>query len=302
MFCSAVLNEQHFVFNEVGLSEMVKIVTNQRFWVVGTARDISHALTSSVRHLRNVFSTLGETTFFVVESNSSDNTVGVLERLSSEVSNFSFDSIDGLPDGSKLRTHRLARCRNHYLDYLLKQQLGDNDLVVVADLDGVNGRLSGEVVATSLREKTWDVITANQAGRYYDLWALRHPIWCPSDYRSYSEFLVAQGYSNRAAHRLSVRARQIRIAPESGLIEVESAFGGLAIYRPWVVGTSRYEGTTPDGFPVSEHVPFHHGARAAGARIFINPRMINAHRTEHTSLFSLFAAHTRKHWRHVLSR
>ena len=300
MFCSVESNEQHFVCNEVGLSRKVKTVTNERFLIVGTARDVAHSLTSSIRHLWNVFSRLGETTFFVVESNSSDNTVGVLKSLASEISNFSFDSIDGLPEGSELRTHRLATCRNHYLDYLLKQQFGDNDVVVVADLDGVNRRLSVEGVVTSLREKVWDVITANQAGRYYDLWALRHPIWCPSDYRLYSEFLVAQGYSKRSAHRLSVRTRQIRIAPESGLIEVESAFGGLALYRPWVIGTSRYEGTTPDGFPVSEHVPFHCGARGAGARIFINPRMINAHHTEHTSLFSLFAAHTRNHWRDVI--
>jgi len=270
-----------------------------RFWVVGTARNVARPLASSIRRLRDVFSSLGETRFFVVESNSADDTVEVLRRLSSEIPNFLYESLEGLPEGSQWRTTRLATCRNHYLDHLLRQQLGPEDLVVMADLDGVNNRLSRDGITDSLSSEGWDVVTANQSGRYYDLWALRHPIWCPSDYRDYSEFLIAHGYSARTAHRLSVRARQLRIGVESGLIEVAAAFGGLALYRPWVIKTSRYEGMTPAGQQVSEHVPFHLGAREAGARIFINSRMINAHNTEHTNALALVRTHIRHRFRRV---
>lgn len=273
----------------------------KRFWVVGTARNVARPLASSIRRLRDVFSSFGETRFFVVESNSTDDTVEVLRSLSIEIPHFSHESLAGLPEGSKWRTTRLATCRNHYLDHLLRQQLGPEDLVVMADLDGVNNRLSCDGVTNSLGSEGWDVVTANQSGRYYDLWALRHPIWCPSDYRDYSEFLITHGYSARTAHRLSVRGRQIRIGVESGLIEVDSAFGGLALYRPWVIETSRYEGTTPAGQQVSEHVPFHLGAREAGARIFINSRMINAHNTEHTSALALGRTYVRQLFRRVLN-
>ena len=270
-----------------------------RFWIVGTARNVGRLLASSIRHLHDVFSSLGETRFFVVESNSADDTVAVLRRLSREIPNFLYESLKGLPNGSQWRTTRLAACRNHYLDHLLQQDLGPSDLVVMADLDGVNSRLSRDGIIDSLGAEGWDVVTANQSGRYYDLWALRHPIWCPSDYRDYSEFLITHGYSARTAHRLSVRARQLRIGVESRLIEVDSAFGGLALYRPWVIKTSRYEGMTPAGQQVSEHVPFHLGAREAGAQIFINPRMINAHDTEHTNTLKLVRTHIGQRFRSV---
>jgi glycosyltransferase involved in cell wall biosynthesis len=262
-------------------------MAGRRFWIVGTARNAARPLPRSIRHLRHVFSAFGEPIFFVVESNSSDRTRQVLQDLCGEIPNFSFESVEGLPGGDQFRNTRLATCRNAYLDYLSQQQLNSEDVVVVADLDGVNHRLSSQGVANSLQQTNWDILTSNQRGPYYDLWTLRHPVWCPSDYREYFEFLVEAGYSEWTAHRLSVRVRQLKIPPKMGLIEVESAFGGLGLYRPWVMDTARYNGFTPDGRPVGEHVPFNLSARRAGARIFINARMINARKTEHTNTLAL---------------
>lgn len=256
-------------------------------WVVGTARDVGRRITASIGSLHRVFSHFGETHFFVVESNSSDNTIQELQFLSETLEDFSFETLGCLSEGFEQRTTRLAECRNRYLDFLCERRLTSNDLVVVADLDGVNDDLTESGVEHSLGIPDWDVVTANQSGRYYDIWALRHPVWCPSDYLDYSNFLVGMGYSHWAAYWRSVRARQIRIGPDQEPIEVDSAFGGLAIYRSWVIGTARYSGTSPEGRVVSEHVPFHHDASRAGARIFINPRMVNTHKTEHTALLRL---------------
>jgi len=65
-------------------------------------------------------------------------------------------------------------------------------------------------------------------------------------------------------------------------IEVESSFGGLAIYRREALADALYVGVTASGEEVSEHVPMHQQLRAKGKRIFINPRFINAKYTEHS--------------------
>ena len=98
---------------------------------------------------------------------------------------------------------------------------------VVADLDGVNAEFSSEAVANCWLRSGWDVCTANQDGPYYDIWALRHP-YCR---RMIAGAIVMQslGLSRFQSMYVSVFAR-IRISVDHDWIEVNSAFGGLAIY------------------------------------------------------------------------
>ena len=67
--------------------------------------------------------------------------------------------------------------------------------------------------------------------------------------------------------------------PRAGLIEVDSAFGGLAIYRRAVFLAGRYAGTDKrGGFDVADHIPFHEWLRAQGYKIYINCALINCAR------------------------
>jgi hypothetical protein len=77
-----------------------------------------------------------------------------------------------------------------------------------------------------------------------------------------------------------------QLNPQAEWIEVESAFGGLAIYRREALLEGRYNGVR-DGEGICEHVPLHAELRAKGRRIFINPALINANRTDHSGRVQL---------------
>jgi hypothetical protein len=69
----------------------------------------------------------------------------------------------------------------------------------------------------------------------------------------------------------------ITIPEDSDWIEVDSAFGGFAIYRrSSLADTAAYEGVE------CEHVTFHDHIRRNGGRIFINPKLINGVESGHS--------------------
>ena len=55
-------------------------------------------------------------------------------------------------------------------------------------------------------------------------------------------------------------------------IKVDSAFGGLAIYKPMVFLNSIY---STDQATISEHVYFHKTSDNANRSFYINPKLIN---------------------------
>ena len=76
----------------------------------------------------------------------------------------------------------------------------------------------------------------------------------------------------------------ITIPKDSDWIPVDSAFGGFAIYRRSIMNFGECRGSLDNGKEVCEHVAFHQDLRAAGARIYINPTLINAGLTSHTQI------------------
>ena len=64
-------------------------------------------------------------------------------------------------------------------------------------------------------------------------------------------------------------AKMIAIPADHDWIEVNSAFGGLAIYRKNLFEDVAYEGTSDNGEEICEHVPLHRSMRSKGARLYI---------------------------------
>jgi hypothetical protein len=250
--------------------------------VVGVARNCGETLMRDVARLRAGFAAAGELRFLVVESDSSDNTLDQLEHLRRSLNEFTYVSMGSLTNRFPVRTERIAHCRNRYLSELNDHpRFAGVDYVVVADLDGVNNRLDAKAVATCWSSAIdWSVCTANQRDLYYDVWALRHDGWCPDDcWALYRRLVPLIGEAQALA--LAVHARMIHIDPAAPMIEVASAFGGLAIYKAGAVQKARYCGQI-GGQAISEHVPLHEAVSAAGHRIFINPALLNAASTSHS--------------------
>jgi hypothetical protein len=251
--------------------------------IVGVARNCSRTLSRDIARLRSAFSAAQAIKFFIVESDSTDKTVEELDRLSRASEDVMFTSLGSLSGEIPRRAERIAFCRNHYLDEICSNpRFSSASYVVVADLDGVNSDLNQEAVASCWAAGVdWDVCTANQADFYYDVWALRHPSWCPDDcweqYRALCDLV-----DNNQALEAAVHSRMLHIETGAEPIEVDSAFGGLAIYKRAALLESRYLATQLNGRAVCEHVPLHDAIRRAGYRIFINPALINTSATPHS--------------------
>lgn len=264
--------------------EALSSLSEQRVLVVGVARNCEKTLTKDISRLRESLKSCKALSWLVVESDSSDGTVNALRVLERDVPAFQFMSLGSLKQTIPIRTQRIARCRNAYLEQLKSNPLySDVDCVVVADLDGVNDLVTADGFASCWMRSEWGVCTANQKGPYYDIWALRHRLWSPTDCWRQYRFLVAHNAPKEAALWASTLTKMITIAETEEWIEVDSAFGGLGVYRRSVLDGVLYSGLDEDGQEICEHVSLNNQIKSRGARIFINPRLINSARTDHTS-------------------
>ena len=67
----------------------------------------------------------------------------------------------------------------------------------------------------------------------------------------------------------------IKINSSSKLIEVDSAFGGFAIYKKSdIPAEARYIGLSKNGGEVCEHISFHYSIKKNQGSIFINPKLV----------------------------
>lgn len=252
--------------------------------VTGLARNCGKTLPQEIASLAGALKGFSTVSWLIIESDSDDDTLEALARLASSYSNFRFLSKGTLRTALPLRTDRLAHCRNCYLDELACNPLySDVDLVMVADLDGMNGVLTASALQSCWQRQDWDACTANQEGPYYDIWALRHSLWSPNDCWSSYRFLLENHVPREMALLAAVHSRMIRLQASSPWIEVDSAFGGLALYRRSALTGARYAGRDETGEEICEHVMLHRHLRARGRRIFINPALINGGSNAHSS-------------------
>ena len=252
----------------------------KKVFVVGTARDCSATLEQDVNRVLFAFGEKCELHWLIIESDSSDNSIEILKSLKNRIPNFDYKSFSKLVNIYPERTQRLAFCRNEYLKEIKKLD-SSFELIAVMDFDGINSLLSPQSIESCWKIKDWSVQTANQEGPYFDIWALRHQSWCPNDWITEYNKLKAKGMKSSKALHKSLYVKMVTIPRESDPIEVESAFGGFALYKRECFASAIYEGMS-DGKPVCEHVSLHQTIRKSGGKILINPGLINAGYTSHT--------------------
>ena len=262
--------------------------------VVGLVRNCGASVRNSINVIKKTLRHFRKVHWLVIESDSTDDTMDVLRSLEVDVSDFRFISLGMLKDQFPLRTARIAYCRNRYLEELANNpSYSAVDYLIVADLDGVNEKLTEEAFLSCWNREGWAGCMANQNGPYYDIYALRHNLWCPNDSLLQADFL-AQYLEKDRASAIAVQSKMIRIPKNSAWIEVESAFGGMAIYRRTAIGDAKYQGLDEQGKETCEHISFHRAIRDNGFRLYINPKLINSDYTEHSLRFSMRAQLKRK--------
>ena len=262
---------------------VIKPFSSSKVLIVGLVRNCQDTIEREVQIINSAFSEAKTVNWLVIESDSDDKTLATLEKLSENVK-FAFITLGKLRKQYPKRTERIAKCRNRYLHELRVNKKYDHiDYVVVADLDGVNSELTKTAVKSCWKfAEEWDACFANQSKVYYDIWALRHKTWCPNDCWKTYEFFLNHGMSKHRALHAAVYSRMFNIDSNEDPIEVNSAFGGLGIYKKHAILTSAYIGLDDNKEEICEHVNLHTTMRDKGLKLYIIPSLINCGWIEHS--------------------
>ena len=260
----------------------------------GTARNVAPFLPGVIRNIETFSRHFAQWAVVVAENDSHDQTKTLLkawmERAPTQgAARAVLADMDGMIRDHLDRTDRIALARNRVLEEIEKDQLLSGfDYLAFLDMDFPNVhpmRPENFAAAVDFLERNPGAagVFPNQLPLYYDVWALREKDWCPRDcWDEVRDAMPALGLD--AAVAKYAFERQRIIPPSAPPIPVESAFGGIGIYRmKWVLGR-RYGGLKPGGGEVCEHVAFNQSIHREGGALFILPDFLNLSSPEHTRL------------------
>jgi hypothetical protein len=261
--------------------------------VVGCARDCDRYLPGALHNALAIGNLFANRAFVFVENDSRDQTLTILQRFRDARSDTTILTLGDLDARYPLRTARLAHARNQYLEFMRNCALRSFDFLVVMDMDEINFfPIAVDQVAQAARLLESDAnhaaAFANQPQCYYDMWALRQAKLSPGDvWEEALRFAIEHNVSDDVAYEATYRRRTFAIPETAPVVEVDSAFGGIGIYRMSQVLRHDYSGTRRLSLmigarehafdcQVCEHVALHNAIRRGGGRLFILPSLVNA--------------------------
>ncbi|CAF3606929.1 unnamed protein product [Rotaria sp. Silwood1] len=260
-------------------------LTNFTFVITACCRNVENHLIGFQKNIRAIGALFRSYHLYLGESDSDDGTLKFLQEWSKNDSNH----VSVYTAGQQrrrlfFRTSRLAHCRN-YLFQRARTDMPWFDYYFVLDVDvtstetfSVNNFLTNFIYPLS----SWAVMTASQTDSYYDAWALRS--WPTITYDFWER--ARQGSFFSLAWKSQIRRAVVihnkAIPRNHSLIEVQSAFGGAAIYAAqYLTKDCMYNGWMDKRWWFSreqcEHVSFNECVRrnAGGGKFFINPQFQN---------------------------
>lgn len=239
------------------------------------------------KHLEQVFSNINRIgglfkTFscIFVESDSTDNSLELLNTFKAGKDNIHVISLGNLSDKYPSRLIRISIARNIGIEYAEQNGILDtHDYYIQMCMDVANIQevpLENYLSCFKYDDSSWAGMTANQI-QYYDIWTLRCKGWVDDD--CWYKVQTRPAYMSRdEACDIYVGSKFIKIPEQYGLIEVDSAHGGFSIFKSEFVKGCRYKGYNEDTmFETSDIVSFCYGVKKNGGKIFINSEMINGY-------------------------
>ena len=258
--------------------------------ICAAAKNIKTTFESDYKRISFALNQFARVRWMVIESDSTDGSAHFLSDLASTTPNLNILSLGNLSERGFSRTEILAKSRNKYLEIVFNDaQYSDVDYLAIVDLNGLNDLIDPAGVLSCFDINDWDFCTANQSGKYYDVWALRHPLWSPNDCWEQLDFYRRFNARPNLTLNAAVNVRMLRIPLSEPPISVDSAFGGFGILRvSKLTRNLHYVGLSPQGDQVCEHVAFCSQLKNFGGTIVINPKMINTDSTDHSQRTGFF--------------
>lgn len=259
---------------------MSELTKNYSVVFAGPVRNCAAFLPDVFKNIERIGSLFKSYSCVFVESDSTDNSYQILKQYAENNSNIHVVSMGNLEPRITSRTVRIAAARNVAIEMCEIQGLMDtHDYYIQLCVDDVMAQemdLNGILSCFKYNVNDWDGMTANQ-NTYYDLWTLRKAGWL--DYDCWYALHTKPSYMSRDdAYNIFIGSKFIKIPKDYGLIEVDSAHGGMSIYKSSIAKGCRYKGYNEiTNFEESDIVEFCRNIKAKGGRIFINSEMINIH-------------------------
>jgi hypothetical protein len=264
-----------------------EIMRNSSVSICSIVRDCEINLKKNIPRVERIRSLFKNSEVVIFENDSKDNTLGILkswEKKSFNIHVFS-DKYDvpsiptqeignGNPYFSVSRIEKMAFYRNMYINFLNNQGI-KRDYVVVIDLDISNFDIDG-IIHSFGTQTDWDCISSNGISlssnfkdQYHDAYAL-----------------IEYGKLNDDQTEQSIKVNRIRYSSlehRMPLVLVDSAYGGMAIYKWSSMKDTYYSCLINNDLRVqckSEHVGLHKSMKENGyTKIFINPSMMVKYRS-----------------------
>ena len=253
--------------------------------ICSIVRNAEKGLRRNIPIIKQLCNCFADYKVFVYENDSADKTKQLLKEWAASDSQHVFVSLNDNdstatiptqketgnvnPYYSARRIDKMAKLRNHYMDYV-EQQVWKADYLIVADLDVARLSLQG-ILNSFERAEDWDAITAfgyslgpNLQKRYHDTYAL-------TEYGDES--------NPQTMDKIHSLAKKFgTLAGTQDLIRVFSAFGGLAIYKFEAVRGLKYCAIPNEDEKVEvrcEHYSIYKQIAERGYdKFYINPKMV----------------------------
>ena len=209
----------------------------------------------------------------LVESDSNDGTYSISKKL---ITNLNGKIIKTKTNKEWPRTKRIEYCRNIYMQTIRKKNfLKKFDYLIILDADNVNHILKIDNLEDSLKKvpNNWIGVFPNQKFIYYDLYALRIKKYFEFDcfekmISNLNLLSPSQSYfKNIFKNFLIINQFKKRF------IKVESAFGGLGIYKLKYVLNKKYSSLNGK---YCEHVFFNKSLLKKNNFLYIDKKFINS--------------------------
>jgi len=245
----------------------------------GCVRDCAAHLPQVLANCARLAAATEKAFFLFAENDSADATKAILANWCEGRINARVLCFDGLHARLSKRTERIAFLRNQLLEAIREQGLADYDALCVLDFDEVNAGVIAPEGFSAAVEFLFSApenagVFAVSHPVYYDIYALRHEHWSPGD--CWKAFRTAPVERRAEIFQTLVCDRQVPIAKTAAPIAVDSAFGGLGLYRLAYTLDATYVGLDSDGEETCEHVSFNADIRRRGGALHIFPGLRNS--------------------------
>jgi len=240
------------------------LAARRKVCFVGLARDIAGILPASIERIEKTARHFSDWAAVVVENDSTDGTKGYLEAWATErrdhvVVEMSDNGKPHLHGFEPERTVAMAGYRNQCQE-LVRRHFSDADYVIVVDLDAWGGwSTHGVINGIGWHERLPDAgcMASTSLFKHAAYRVGKESVWCHYDNWAYRCYGWARRFGPWFTFWLP--------PPGHPPLEVNSAFGGLGIYKTAAYLASEYSGED------CEHVPFHARMKEKGWSIFLNP-------------------------------